>query len=34
MIKVDGKAVAQDSHLPGKGGKLRQCQNRSDRDWP
>jgi hypothetical protein len=34
MIKVDGKTIAQDSHLSCKGGKLRQRQNRSNRDWP
>jgi len=34
MIKMDGKPIAQDGDLAGKRGKLRQRQNRSDRDWP
>jgi len=34
VIKVDGKAVAQDSNLAGNSRKLRQRQNRCNRDWP
>jgi hypothetical protein len=34
MIKVDGKTVAQDGDLAGKSRKLRQPQNRCNRDWP